>query len=65
MSNAEIASRLFLSPKTVERHLSGIFHKLDARSRVDAVAAASRIGLLRPREQIGGAAPKLGPRPGG
>jgi DNA-binding CsgD family transcriptional regulator len=48
MSNAEIASRLFLSPKTVERHLSGIFHKLDARTRVDAVAAASRIGLLRP-----------------
>jgi DNA-binding CsgD family transcriptional regulator len=59
MSNSEIASRLFLSPKTVERHLSGILRKLQASSRVDAVAAAAAVGLLRP--QIGGAAPKSAP----
>jgi DNA-binding CsgD family transcriptional regulator/tetratricopeptide (TPR) repeat protein len=59
MSNAEIAGRLFLSPKTVERHLSGILRKLDASSRVEAVAAAADIGLLRP--QIGGATPKSAP----
>jgi DNA-binding CsgD family transcriptional regulator len=49
MSNREIAGRLFLSPKTVERHLTGILRKLDARSRLDAVSAASALGILRPR----------------
>jgi DNA-binding CsgD family transcriptional regulator len=48
LSNSEIADRLFLSPKTVERHLSGILRKLDAGTRVEAVAAAGRLGLLRP-----------------
>jgi DNA-binding CsgD family transcriptional regulator len=59
MSNSEIAVRLFLSPKTVERHLSGIFRKLQASSRVEAVAAAGEARLLRPFAQIGGAPPKL------
>jgi DNA-binding CsgD family transcriptional regulator len=61
MSNSEIAGRLFLSPKTVERHLSGILRKLQVSSRVDAVAAAGEAGLLCPLPhppQIGGAAPK-------
>jgi DNA-binding CsgD family transcriptional regulator len=49
MSNREIAGRLFLSPKTVERHLSGILRKLDAGSRLEAVSAASRLGILRQR----------------
>jgi DNA-binding NarL/FixJ family response regulator len=49
LSNGEIASRLFLSRKTIERHLSGIFRKLDATSRHEAAAAASRLGLLKPR----------------
>jgi DNA-binding CsgD family transcriptional regulator len=62
LSNSEIASRLFLSPKTVERHLSGIFRKLQASSRIEAVEAAGAAGLLRP--QIGGAAPKLAPPAG-
>jgi len=61
MSNAEIAARLFLSRKTVERHLSGIFRKLDAGTRLEAVAAAAGIGLLRPDAQIGGAGPKFPP----
>jgi len=65
MSNSEIATRLFLSPKTVERHLSGIFRKLQASTRVEAVAAAGAAGLLRPFAQIGGAAPKLEPPAGG
>jgi DNA-binding CsgD family transcriptional regulator len=35
LTNREIAERLVLSQKTVERHLSRIFVKLDARSRVE------------------------------
>ena len=40
-SNAEIASRLFLSPKTVEHHVSRIFVKLGVRSRAEAAALAA------------------------
>jgi DNA-binding NarL/FixJ family response regulator len=35
LTNREIAERLVLSEKTVERHLSRIFVKLGARSRVE------------------------------
>jgi ATP/maltotriose-dependent transcriptional regulator MalT len=37
-TNRQIAEQLFLSPKTVEAHLSRIFHKLDVSSR-SAVAS--------------------------
>ena len=37
-SNREIAAELFLSPKTVEAHLSTIYRKLDIRSRSQLVA---------------------------
>jgi DNA-binding NarL/FixJ family response regulator len=33
MTNREVAAALFLSPKTVEHHLSHIYRKLDVRSR--------------------------------
>ena len=35
LSNREIADRLFLSPKTVERHLTSLFHRTGLRNRGD------------------------------
>ncbi len=42
LTNREIAERLFLSEKTVERHLSRIFKKLGAASRVEVARAFER-----------------------
>jgi DNA-binding NarL/FixJ family response regulator len=44
-SNTEIASRLFLSPKTVSNHISNIFAKLQAANRAQAIARARDAGL--------------------
>jgi len=49
MRNADIAERLFLSPRTVDHHVSAIRRKLGARTRGEAVAAAGRLGLLEDR----------------
>ncbi len=46
-TNREIADDLFISIKTVERHLSNIFDKLGAANRAEATAIASRESLLQ------------------
>jgi len=53
LGNDAIASRLFLSPKTVERHVSAILRKLDVDRRLDAVEVARRVGALLPRQDEG------------
>jgi DNA-binding CsgD family transcriptional regulator/tetratricopeptide (TPR) repeat protein len=45
-SNAEIATRLYLSEKTVQHHVSAILRKLSVASRGQAVFAAAQRGLL-------------------
>jgi len=47
LSNAEIADRLFISPKTVDHHVSAILAKLDARTRAKAVSIALQAGLIK------------------
>ena len=46
LSNKSIAVRLGISDETVKFHLSGIFGKLGASNRTDAVRQALRKGLI-------------------
>lgn len=45
MTNAEIADRLVLSPKTVDHHVSAVLSKLGVASRRHVAGAAARAGL--------------------
>ena len=49
LRNTDVAERLFLSPKTVDHHVSAILRKLDVRTRGEASAEAERLGLTSPR----------------
>ena len=45
LSNGQIATELFISPKTASVHVSRILAKLDVGGRVEAAAVAHRLGL--------------------
>jgi two-component system response regulator NreC len=46
LSNNEIADRLVISAKTVDRHRENIMHKLNMHSRIELVKYAIRTGLI-------------------
>ncbi len=45
-TNAELAARLYLSPKTVDHHVSAILSKLQVTNRRDAVRRARELGII-------------------
>jgi DNA-binding CsgD family transcriptional regulator len=47
MRNSEIAQRLFLSPKTVDHHVSSILSKLGVKARAQVGRAAERLGIRK------------------
>jgi DNA-binding NarL/FixJ family response regulator len=50
LSNAQLAAELFITESTVKRHLTNIYAKLGASSRVDALLKARAAGLIGPDE---------------
>ncbi|HJU46528.1 MAG TPA: LuxR C-terminal-related transcriptional regulator, partial [Gaiellaceae bacterium] len=46
LTNAEIADRLVVSPRTAEHHVAAVLTKLGAASRHDAAQRASELGLV-------------------
>ena len=47
LPNTKVADRLYLSPKTVEHHMSAVLSKLGVRTRGEAVKEAVRRELIR------------------
>jgi DNA-binding CsgD family transcriptional regulator len=47
LRDADIAGRLFVSPRTVAHHVSAILRKLGVRSRSEAGARAAGLGIVR------------------
>jgi len=52
-SNKALAARLHLSLNTIRNHVQSILYKLDAHSKLEAVATAVRAGLIELDDQVG------------
>jgi DNA-binding NarL/FixJ family response regulator len=50
----EIANRLYISPKTVENHISRTMKKLSLRNSIELTLWAVKLGLINPDEWRGG-----------
>ncbi|HKC35906.1 MAG TPA: LuxR C-terminal-related transcriptional regulator, partial [Chitinophagaceae bacterium] len=47
LQNKEIGAKLFISPKTVDHHISSIFFKLDVNTRAKAVQEAIHLAIIK------------------
>ena len=47
LQNKEIGAKLFISPKTVDHHISSIFFKLDVNSRAKAAQEAINLEIIK------------------
>jgi DNA-binding NarL/FixJ family response regulator len=47
LTNAQVAERLYLSPRTVDQHLRSIYDKLGVDNRTAAIDRARGIRLIR------------------
>jgi DNA-binding CsgD family transcriptional regulator len=46
LTNRQIGGRLYVSPRTVETHLSHVFQKLSLSTRVELAAEVARLGAF-------------------
>jgi DNA-binding NarL/FixJ family response regulator len=53
MSNADIADRLSISPRTVDKHVQHIIRKLGVKSRLGVAILASRMGESTEDDALG------------
>jgi DNA-binding NarL/FixJ family response regulator len=47
LATSEVATKMYISQKTVKNHLASIYDKLDARDRTQAVLTAVRMGIVK------------------
>lgn len=59
LTNRQIAQELRITPNTVRNHVQHLLTKLDAHSKLEAVAIASRHGLLSSDRQAGAGQPPV------
>ncbi len=50
LQNKEIAARLYISAKTVDRHITSLLFKLEAKTRIQAVRNALKLNIIHPQE---------------
>lgn len=62
-TNAHTAADLFISEKTVERHVTSILQKLGATNRVQAAGIVHRLSAARPEPVHGGQPPRSSASP--
>jgi DNA-binding NarL/FixJ family response regulator len=54
LTGEQVAERLFLSPETIKTHIRNAMSKLEANTRVHAIAIALREGFISPPAQTNG-----------